>query len=119
MASSARGYPTPYTTFVRLHAETAAASGTVQPTGAGSDAPRQLANSARSDRPRKLSWKEQKELNSLEPLIEEMETTKTGLMAEMNECGDDYVRLQSLAEQMEKTDSALDIALERWLELSE
>jgi len=124
-------YPTPYTTFVRLRQEATASSNRAknraeQPAGATSETmssatrrqqppPQSMSQSA----PHKLSWKGRKEMESLEQVIENLEVTKTQLLAEMNGCGDDYVRLQTLATKLDHADAELDTALERWMELSD
>ncbi|RIK33616.1 MAG: ABC transporter, partial [Chloroflexi bacterium] len=74
---------------------------------------------SRPEGPRKLSWKEQREVESLEARIAQLEERKLALAQAMNDCGDDYVRLQSLAEQLETTGGELDDALARWFELAE
>jgi ABC transport system ATP-binding/permease protein len=112
-------YPTPYTTFERLHqeAQLAAAPVITETTTATSHAPR--TEGTRSDGPRKLTWKEQREVEALEARIAKLEETKIDLTNTMNECGDDYVRLQSLAAQVDVTNEELERALERWFELAE
>jgi ATP-binding cassette subfamily F protein uup len=106
-------YPTPYTTFERLHQEanSPAVADTVEPISA--------ARTPRADAPRKLSWKEQREYETLEARIATLEQTKSDLTEAMNHCGDDYLRLQSLAEQVDATNEELERALERWFELAE
>ena len=49
---------------------------------------------------RRLTWKEQRELEGLEARIEGLEAQRTALQAEVNASGDDYLRLQDLAEQL-------------------
>ncbi len=106
-------YPTPYTTFERLRQET---NGTSE--GAVSkNAPRP--ERSREDAPRRLSWKEQREVEALEARIAQLEESKAALSNAMNECGDDYVRLQSLAEQLEAVDTELESSLARWFDLAE
>jgi ATP-binding cassette subfamily F protein uup len=70
-------------------------------------------------RPRKLTWKEQQELNELEGRIEILETEKASLQAEINCSGSDYVRLQTLAGKLHAVETELDTVMERWLELAE
>jgi ATP-binding cassette subfamily F protein uup len=108
-------YPTPYATFIRLQREAAGAQQAVK--SADKSAPAKA--SSRTSRAPKLSWKESKELQSLEAAIDKLEETRNGIMDEMNACGDDYVRLQSLAAQLADADARLETAMERWMELSE
>lgn len=106
-------YPTPYTTFERLHQE-AQAPQTAAPQPSSTPT-----RNNRADAPRKLSWKEQREYEALEARIATLEESKASLAEAMNHCGDDYMRLQSLAEQLEATNAELEAALERWFELAE
>ncbi len=107
-------YPTPYTTYARLRQEAnskpAPAKAEPEPVTSQSKAPAPV---------RKLSWKEQRELESLETQIERLEADKTTLLAEMNSAGADYVKLQQLGARLEALETELEKALERWLELSE
>ena len=67
----------------------------------------------------KLTWKEQRELESLETQVETLEAQKAILQAEINASGSDYVRLQALAEQLQTLEADLETILNRWFELSE
>ena len=106
-------YPTPYTTFERLHQ---AAQAEAEVVSDESPAP---TRTPRSDATRKLSWKEQREYAALEERIATLEQTKHNLAEAMNQCGDDYVRLQTLAEESDAANVELERALERWFELAE
>jgi len=68
---------------------------------------------------RRLTWKEQQEQASLETRIEALEARRAALQAEVNASGDDYLRLQDLAAQLERLDAELDGAMTRWLALAE
>lgn len=117
-------YPTPYSTYERLYRETAALQ-TSEKTGAE----KLEAEKTAIERPqsgvkpvatiRKLSWKEQRELENLEARVAELEMHKSTLLDEMNAAGADYAKLQRLSGQLETLEDALETALERWLELSE
>ena len=108
-------YPTPYETYRRLREETEPA---VQPTP--SDSPKTQAASAGAPeaRPRKLSWREKRELESLEEQVAELEERRQALANAINASGDDFKRLQEAAAELEQTQAALAAAEERWLELS-
>ena len=111
-------YPTPYTTFERLHQEAQMPT----PSATAESATTESANSSRTTRTetaRKLTWKEQREYEALEARIAALEQAKSDLAEAMNHCGDDYLRLQSLAEQADATNEELERALERWFELAE
>jgi ATP-binding cassette subfamily F protein uup len=84
--------------------------------------PQESADSGRDvskPRPRKISWKESRELESLEKRIAELEAEKTTLERAVNEVGGDYTRLQALADQLQAVEKTLDVNMVRWLELSE
>ena len=70
-------------------------------------------------RDRKLSWKEQRELESLEARIAELESAKTALTDAINAGGSDYQRLQAMGEDLAALDGELESILTRWYELAE
>ncbi len=73
----------------------------------------------RKSRPRKLTYSEQQELEQIEARIEALETQKTNLQADINSSGSDYIKLQTLAGQLQELEAKLERFMERWLELSE
>ena len=107
-------YPTPYTTYDRLRREAlpvVAAPKVVAEPGAGAQ---------KTTAPvRKISWKTQRELETVETRVAELEAQKANLLVAMNAAGADYVLLQRLGDQLAALDVDLESALERWLELSE
>ena len=107
-------YPTPYSTYERLRQEVA-----IKPAAEKAPAEPVQTQPKPSANERKLSWKEQRELASLETRIAALETSKTHLLTIMNTVGADYVKLQQLTTQLEALEAELEGALERWLELSE
>ncbi len=106
-------YPTPYTTFERLRQEANGAQESVPAK------PTPRPERRRDPAPRKLSWKEQREVETLEARIAELEARKPVLAEAMSECGGDYQRLQSLADELEAVNAELERALARWFELAE
>jgi len=107
-------YPTPYTTYDRLRREAlpvvAAPKVIAEP----------VAGAQKTTAPvRKISWKAQRELETVETRVAELEAQKANLLVEMNAAGADYVMLQRLGDQLAALDVDLESALERWLELSE
>ena len=109
-------FPTPYAVFDRLRSEAAVtAAPLVQPTARLAEQPK----SPFVPTARKLTWSEKRELEKLESSVEQLELTKSQLADEMNRCGDDYVRLQSLATELEQVDQRLEAATARWYELAE
>lgn len=108
-------YPTPYSTFVRLRQEAADAA-TAQP---AKSAPAPAANAIPKAGSRKLSWKEQRELEGLEAQIATLESQKSDLVTALQTHGEDYQKMQTLSGQIENIDGELEIILLRWYELAE
>jgi ATP-binding cassette subfamily F protein uup len=67
---------------------------------------------------RKLTWKEQRELEELDNRVSALELQKKLLLDEITKSGDNYEKLRSLTSKLESLDGDLDAALERWFELS-
>jgi ATP-binding cassette subfamily F protein uup len=110
-------YPGPYSTFQQLRAEAA-----WPPEARAVSAGPSTLSSSETDgraRPRKLSWKTQRELEQIEAKIETMENQKLSLQNEINRSGSDYTRLTELAGQLQQLEAELESITERWLELSE
>ena len=68
---------------------------------------------------KKLTWNEQRELEQLEARIAAAENEQSLLQAALNQGGEDYIRIQSLADQLQKVEKSLEDAFERWAELAE
>ncbi|WP_047152859.1 ABC-F family ATP-binding cassette domain-containing protein [Aneurinibacillus tyrosinisolvens] len=68
--------------------------------------------------PRKLSFKEQREFESIEQKIGELEERSTELEAAMAQTVTDYVKLQELTDEKKRVDAELEATVERWAELS-
>ena len=107
-------YPGPFSTFVRLQEE--AAPPLVKAASVTAPAPPAKPGRARSER--RLTWKEQQELNDLEVRIEGLETRRFLLLDEIQKSGDNYVGLRILSDELNKIEQEVDAAMERWLELS-
>ena len=114
-------YPTPYETFRRLRDQDpqAEVEVTQPPAKQTSQSKPPPSKSTATDRPRKLSWKEQRELEHLESRIETLEIEQAHLAEAINRSGNDYLKLQELSEQLQCVESELATAMDRWLELSE
>ena len=74
--------------------------------------------SSRPDAPRKLSYKEQRELEQLEKDIESLTTEKSELESKMNGGLTDPAELQKVTTRFAEVSSELDTKETRWLELS-
>jgi len=68
---------------------------------------------------KKLSYKEQKEWDTIEDEIAKLEEEVATVDADLNQTGSDYVRAQELIEEKEKLEEKLDEKMNRWEELSE
>ena len=92
-------YPAPYSNYQKLRLKRtrpALVDEGLVPAPAEQPTPKQHEESGES-RPRKLTWKEARELENLEEQIAELEAEKSALEKEINEAGGDYQLLQSLA----------------------
>jgi ATP-binding cassette subfamily F protein uup len=72
-----------------------------------------------SNRPRRLTYKEQQEYDGIEGKIAALEEQLALVQAEMAQGGSDFVRLQQLMKEQTRLEEELRIALDRWTELSE
>lgn len=106
-------YPAPYSTYQQLRQEAEQAA---QPTPSTKSRP---TDPIRAAKPRKLTWKEKRELEELDDKMEAAESEKEALQAEINNIGSDYQQLQTLSDQLTACEAALEAILERWLELTE
>ena len=71
------------------------------------------------DKPRKFSYKEQKEWESIEDTIANLEAQIESVQAELANGGTDYTHLQKLMAEQNRLEAELEQALERWTFLSE
>ena len=91
--------------------ERAAKAGNSQESGSGQ-------TQSRPDAPRKLSYKEQRELERLEKDIESLTAEKEDLESRMNGGLTDPAELQKVTTRFAEVSSELDAKETRWLELS-
>jgi ATP-binding cassette subfamily F protein uup len=112
-------YPAPYASFVeRRRAEQNGGAPALVPAGAPGKVPEPGPVPPPRAAARKLSWKEQRELEELDSRIAAFESQKKLLLDEIEKSGDNYERLRTLTTQLESLEGDLDAALERWFELS-
>jgi ABC transport system ATP-binding/permease protein len=71
------------------------------------------------DKPRKLSFKEKKELETLESAIEKAEARKSEIAELLSAETSDFSRIQQLSEELQSIDAQLDKDMTRWAELAE
>jgi ABC transport system ATP-binding/permease protein len=73
-----------------------------------------------STKPRRLSFKEKREYETLETQIPEMETEKTAIETLLySSPPSDFTEMQQLTERLAELTQTIDSATERWLELAE
>lgn len=67
----------------------------------------------------KFSYKEQKEFDTIEDDIADLEQKIAALDTQMAACGSDYVKLQDLTSEQDAAKAALDEKMERWMYLTD
>ena len=67
----------------------------------------------------KFSYKEQKEFDTIEDDIADLEQKIADLDTQMAACGSDYVKLQDLTNEQDAAKAALDEKMERWMYLTD
>lgn len=72
-----------------------------------------------SNRPKKLSFKEQKEWDEIEGTIAALEEKAASLKEQIEAAGSDFDQVRELYEQEQQTNADLEAAMERWTYLSE
>ena len=80
---------------------------------------RPSASTPAQGKPRKLTWKEQRELESLEAELPRLEAEKAELEARMSSGALPYTELQAASERIQALMNEISQREERWLELSE
>ncbi len=73
----------------------------------------------KSNRTRKLSFKEQKEWDEIEDRIERLETRSVEVKEEIVKAGSDIEKVQTLYEEDQQINKELETTIQRWTELSE
>ncbi|WP_110519862.1 ABC-F family ATP-binding cassette domain-containing protein [Herpetosiphon llansteffanensis] len=73
----------------------------------------------REEKPRKLTFKQQRELSELEKTIATLEARQNELNDALNNAGSDYQAYNRLSSELEQASQTLEQSYERWMELSE
>lgn len=107
-------YPGPFSHYLHLRQTELAPQADPDP-----DPTPQLSPSVLQSPRAKPSWKEQRELETLNGRIEALEAEQRVVKTAVNQAGDDYIQLQKLASRLEEIEVELEGIMERWLELSE
>lgn len=110
-----RQYEGGYTDYRAAYLRDFPPQNTSQTTQKKVQAPKQRAES----KPMKMSYKDQREYDSIADEIAQLEQTVANLEKEMETCTTDYEKLQVLAEEKEQAEIQLEQKMERWMELSE
>ncbi len=107
-------YPTPYASYLRMRQEAEAAA-TAPPSPKAPAAPAQPTQ----EQPRKLTWKEQRALESLEVKVDQLENEKATLLGKLAENANDYTQITTLSSQLQTLEAELEQALAEWMELAD
>ncbi|MFD1738417.1 ABC-F family ATP-binding cassette domain-containing protein [Bacillus salitolerans] len=67
---------------------------------------------------RKLSYQDQKDWDTIEDRIEKLENKLSSITNQIEQAGSDFVKISSLMEEERKVKEELELAMERWTELS-
>ena len=81
--------------------------------------PGRLPAAGKPDKPRKLTWKEQRELEAIEAELPQLEAEKAELEARLSSGTLPYTALQAVSERIQALIDEISQREERWLELSE
>ncbi|PYG89143.1 ATP-binding cassette subfamily F protein uup [Ruminiclostridium sufflavum DSM 19573] len=71
------------------------------------------------DRPRKFTFKEQKEFEEIDGIIEKQECELDRLKKEIDKASSDFERLQELLKKQQQLEEQLEYSMERWTYLNE
>ncbi len=107
-----REYPGGYTIYEEYRAQNTE----LQATPAH---PTTVMAASRDAGPRRLSYKEQRELTHLEERIATLEAQKTRIETELNTAGSDFQVYQRLADNLAQINADLETTFNRWAELAE
>ncbi|NOU85930.1 ATP-binding cassette domain-containing protein [Paenibacillus sp. LMG 31460] len=88
-------------------------------TAAVISSPAAAGGTSNANRPKKLTFKEQKEWDEIEGTIASLEDKAASLKKQIEEAGSDFDRVRDLYEQEQQTALDLEAAMERWTYLSE
>ncbi|MGB3717070.1 MAG: ATP-binding cassette domain-containing protein, partial [Candidatus Promineifilaceae bacterium] len=118
-------YPAPYSTYQRMRQELLdekLKAGLIERPDRFSEAPSKAGSGPAVDsqpRSRTLTWKEVRELETLESEIGRLEAKKDQIEEAINDAGGDYELLQELSEKLLSLEEKLEKDVARWMELSE
>ncbi|TAE51227.1 MAG: ABC transporter ATP-binding protein [Bacteroidetes bacterium] len=116
-----RDFPGSYSQYRERKAEEDAAAALIEKEKTIKEKPvvQAVVEKPQNNRPRKLSFKEQRELEQLELEIPELESKKAALAALLNSGGSDFQQLQTWAQEAGALSASIDQKTDRYLELME
>jgi ABC transport system ATP-binding/permease protein len=117
-----RAYPGNYSAAEELRARMAAETAQVEERRSHAKPPpskREQPSAPSTEAPRKLTFKEQRELQELEARLEAAESRKGALHSEMADASSEYERVQQLYGELQSLEEAIERDFTRWSELAE
>ncbi len=112
-------YPGNYSAYAELRQQAEAARPDEAKSARAAQKPAAAPASAAPARPRKLSFKQARELETLEGMIAQLEREQAALQTQIAENSGDYQALMRLTAALDQASSALEAAFERWSVLAE
>lgn len=110
-----KSYPGNYSAYLEKKE-----SGNLSEEGREKPIPQKIKTREENNRTKKLSYKEQRELERLDIDIQSIEKEKSDVTDQLHICGEsDYLKLQQLTEKLHDLDEQLDEKFLRWMELTE
>ncbi len=109
-------YPAPFSVFQEIKARE---TGDKKERKEGKREKEERGGGSETQAARKLTWKEQRELEALETRISAQEEQVAALHAEIDASSGNYVRLQELAVKLAAAEDDLNDAMARWMEMVE
>lgn len=101
------------------NASSAKSGGSNTASAAVISSPAPAGGTSNANRPKKLTFKEQKEWDEIESTIASLEDKAASLKKQIEAAGSDFDRVRDLYEQEQQTALDLEAAMERWTYLSE
>lgn len=110
-----------YTDYAMKKAGEEEEAGVLPEKGAGKreEAPQTKTGKPKGPRKLKFTWQEQRDYETIEGEIRELEERIAGLEEEMNRSASDFVKLEELTAAREEAEKALEEKMERWMYLED
>ena len=110
-----------YTDYAMKKAREEEEAGVLPERGAGKreEAPQTKTGKPKGPRKLKFTWQEQRDYETIEGEIRELEERIAGLEEEMNRSASDFVKLEELTAAREEAEKSLEEKMERWMYLED